>query len=201
MNKYGVDNFYYEVLEDKIPYNKLDDKEIYYIDKYDSYKHGYNSTPGGDGKTLNKLEDVTEIIKRLQQGELVKDIAKSYNVNTVTIQRNLKSYGIHAPTDIQLNTHKKEYLRTLPRERIKELYLQGKSHQEIAKSLDINQRSVSRVVKEFGINKRKMIDYSKLDLDAIMYDYDNNTLPVTNIWKKYGINQHSIKVIRKMKQY
>ena len=55
INKYGFDNFTFEILEeynikdkDKL-LSKLNEMEMYYIDKYDTFKNGYNSTLGGDG--------------------------------------------------------------------------------------------------------------------------------------------------------
>ena len=55
INKYGFDNFTFEILEeynikdkDKL-LSKLNEMEMYYIDKYDTCKNGYNSTVGGDG--------------------------------------------------------------------------------------------------------------------------------------------------------
>ena len=48
MRSYGVENFYMEILEDGIPTSQLSDREIYYINKYNSYYEGYNSTLGGE---------------------------------------------------------------------------------------------------------------------------------------------------------
>lgn len=55
INKYGFENFEYyieesieETLEKEALKNKLDELEKYYIQKYDSYNHGYNQTLGGD---------------------------------------------------------------------------------------------------------------------------------------------------------
>lgn len=54
IRKYGWDSFSYEVLyttfeEDiKIRQDILNEKEVYYINKYDSFKNGYNMTPGGE---------------------------------------------------------------------------------------------------------------------------------------------------------
>lgn len=45
--KYGIENFYFEVLEE-CPISELCEKEQYYIDKYDTYKNGYNMTSGGE---------------------------------------------------------------------------------------------------------------------------------------------------------
>lgn len=46
MRKYGRENFYYEVLEE-CEKDKLDEREKYWISYYDSFKNGYNGTPGG----------------------------------------------------------------------------------------------------------------------------------------------------------
>jgi len=201
MNKYGTDNFYYEILEENIPYEKLDEKEVFYIEKFDSFHNGYNSTPGGDEKTICKIDDVNDIINRLQDGETVKNIANDYKVCTHTIRRTLQAYGIHTPSDIQ-DKHIREYLRTIPREKIRELYTEGLSHQKIAEKLGIDKRSVSRVVKELGIGKKNMIDYNSLDLDAVLIDFkkvESGELKKKDVLKKYGLNQHSLKVIKKLK--
>ena len=53
--KYGAENFSYEVLYEtpELPYSQvkdlLNEKEIYYINKYDTYNNGYNQTLGGKG--------------------------------------------------------------------------------------------------------------------------------------------------------
>lgn len=57
INKYGFHNFTVDIIESFIPdpemstkdlIKKLDDLEIYYIDKYKAYENGYNCTKGGD---------------------------------------------------------------------------------------------------------------------------------------------------------
>ena len=78
----------------------------------------------------------------------------------------MKAYGIDS---FKVQDHStKEYLRNLPREEIKELYLQGFSHKEIACKLNVNPRSVSRVIKEFGIGKKNVVDYSSLNLSDVL---------------------------------
>lgn len=55
IKKYGIENFKYEIIiqiveSDKFKLReKLDELEIYYIEKYDSYNNGYNMTLGGSG--------------------------------------------------------------------------------------------------------------------------------------------------------
>lgn len=50
IRKYGVDSFLLEIIEE-LPNSDIDflkEREIYWIDFYDSYRHGYNMTLGGD---------------------------------------------------------------------------------------------------------------------------------------------------------
>ena len=45
--KYGKDAFIYEIIEENIPKDELDAKEILAISKYDSFNNGYNLNSGG----------------------------------------------------------------------------------------------------------------------------------------------------------
>ena len=48
IQKYGVENFEWEVIE-QCKKSELDEREIYWIEYYDSYNKGYNCTKGGEG--------------------------------------------------------------------------------------------------------------------------------------------------------
>ena len=48
-NKYGSNNFIFEIIETDVNQNIILQKEIEYIKKFNSYKKGYNCTPGGEG--------------------------------------------------------------------------------------------------------------------------------------------------------
>ena len=70
LRKYGLDNFIFDILEE-CEKEKLSEREQYWIEFYDSFKNGYNATPGGEygvsqpheknGRALLKLEDVVYI--------------------------------------------------------------------------------------------------------------------------------------------
>ena len=52
--KYGVKNFTFEILEEVQDTDSLEDREKYYINKYNAYykspnSHGYNLSKGGEG--------------------------------------------------------------------------------------------------------------------------------------------------------
>ena len=49
VRKYGWDNFVYGIIE-MIESNLLEEKEKFYIEKYNTFNSGYNMTIGGDGK-------------------------------------------------------------------------------------------------------------------------------------------------------
>ena len=51
IQKYGWDNMIFEVVEESDKWTKeiLDEREIYWIQLFDSINFGYNLTPGGDG--------------------------------------------------------------------------------------------------------------------------------------------------------
>jgi len=53
IRKYGSNNFSVIILEDNIPNDLLGEREIYWINFYNTYylnnEHGYNMTYGGDG--------------------------------------------------------------------------------------------------------------------------------------------------------
>lgn len=74
--KYGLNNFTYEVIERNTYSNKdiareeLNKLEIYYIGLYDSYRRGYNCTIGGDS-TLGCIctEDTKNKISRANKGK------------------------------------------------------------------------------------------------------------------------------------
>lgn len=47
--KYGWDNFTHEILEENLTEDKVDEREIYWINFYNSQKEGYNFSSGGSG--------------------------------------------------------------------------------------------------------------------------------------------------------
>lgn len=99
IRKYGIENFSFEIIEECLE-EDLNQKEIYYISLHECYppekEKGYNQTPGGNsGKTpkLSKTQ-IQQIIQKLKDGLLLKDIASTFNVHLQTISdiNNGKAY-------------------------------------------------------------------------------------------------------------
>ena len=84
IQKYGIDNFEFTILEECSP-EELSDKEKYYIDLYDTYHNGYNMTTGGEDNKgeshpRHKLteEDIIDIRTRYDNLERRKEVWKDY---------------------------------------------------------------------------------------------------------------------------
>lgn len=60
LNKYGIENFTFEILEET-PLDKdyMNEREIYYVSFFDSYNKGYNETLGGNS-SFNQSKNLTE---------------------------------------------------------------------------------------------------------------------------------------------
>lgn len=69
IRKYGTDIWDLIIIEDNIKEQELNELEIFYIDKYDTYNSGYNSTLGGEGISGHKhSEETKEKIRKSSTG-------------------------------------------------------------------------------------------------------------------------------------
>lgn len=88
---YGINNFKFEIIEtfQELNIELLQNREIYWIDYYNSYNNGYNSTIGGSIKLFNmngennpnhklNLNDVIDIRKRYNNHERKKYVYELY---------------------------------------------------------------------------------------------------------------------------
>lgn len=90
MKKYGVENFSVEEVEE-CSSEILSEREIYWIDFYDSFRSGYNATKGGDGKPFI---DEQEILKLWKDGKSLKDIAEVIGHSRAQTSQLLRNNGI-----------------------------------------------------------------------------------------------------------
>lgn len=92
MRYFGVENFQIQLLgvfEEGI----LEEKEMEYIKKYDSYKNGYNQTLGGDGKRYICFTDEEAINVYKKYNNLVK-ASKELNCSRDTLKTILKNNNV-----------------------------------------------------------------------------------------------------------
>ena len=93
MRKYGIDKFYIELIA-RFEEGILEEKEIEYIAKYDSYHNGYNSTLGGEGYKRRVFNE-EEILNDWESGLSIAKIAKKNGAATETISYFLTSKGVY----------------------------------------------------------------------------------------------------------
>lgn len=95
--KYGKENFLIEEIG-KYEEEVLEEKEIYYIQKYNSYvgfenSNGYNATLGGDGKRYTQYSD-KEIIEKYKELKTLIGTANYFNLSKDTVGLVLKNNKI-----------------------------------------------------------------------------------------------------------
>ena len=92
MNKYGVENFKIEELEQIDDPTLLSDREKYWIKELNTWGHtGYNASKGGDGTVLY---DYKEIIELYNMGYSQKQVAKKVGCCDDTVSKVLKAHNI-----------------------------------------------------------------------------------------------------------
>ena len=98
-NKYGIENFSCETIEE-VPNNQLNDREKYWIEYYNSYFEGYNSTLGGKATQLYNW-DIEDIIDRYHILKSARAVAREIGCDHNTIDNILNSNGIKRYTAAQ----------------------------------------------------------------------------------------------------
>ena len=109
--KYGIENFSFEVIEEcKI--EELNDREIYWIEFYDTFFNGYNQTFGGDTTSQQPKEKIIGVINDLLNTNMLhREIAEKWNISTEMVQGiNTGRYWKHnADYPLQKQHKQREY--------------------------------------------------------------------------------------------
>ena len=89
MNKYGIEHFHIELLEET---DNPEEREMYWIKEKNSYgKNGYNATLGGDGKRYVDYDLVVEHYNKIQN---MAEVARIMQIDRATVSTILKQKGI-----------------------------------------------------------------------------------------------------------
>lgn len=90
MNKYGVEHFSIELIEE-CDDSIVNDREIYWIHFFNSYHNGYNATLGGEGRMKYDKEEVLSLYR---QGHTLREICNILHCDSSIPRKILKSYNI-----------------------------------------------------------------------------------------------------------
>ena len=98
-NKYGIDNFICETIEE-VPNELLDEREKYWIEYYNTYFDGYNSTLGGRLVELYNW-DVDDIIEKYLELKSARKVAEVLGCDHTSIDRILNINNVPRFTPAQ----------------------------------------------------------------------------------------------------
>lgn len=202
-DKYGWDVFEVEIIE-KCDSENLDERERFWIDKYDATNHelGYNFESGGNAlkkhnaSTIKKFilssrgennkinaNDIPDIKRRLIDGESLANVANDFKVSISCIYRikNLQNWEYIAPELNEL------LIATDTSRKIKKLTESEKS--------DCRRRIASGdhifdLAKEYGIPYKRFSDYFREEIDAVNARFCKaKELALELFWKNKSINE------------
>lgn len=177
----GKENFTFKTLEENIIENELNEKEKYYIEKYNTFEMGYNSNPGISTKSKAKnysildLEIVIKIresIKNDKEKSLT-DIAKDFNVDRSVIS-DINCGETWFDPAIEYPIRLSNIRKKLTKEDITEIYKyleKSKSLKETANKFKLNPNTVRNI-----------------NLGKIHYDENINYPIIPEVYKKNNLN-------------
>ena len=230
IRKYGISNFEIKILEENIESKKeLNEKEIFYIKMYDTFKRGYNATFGGDGgntfvdKTIDEVREIRENIAKQNSIKVVavdiNDINKVYVFNGMNdaerqlgILFNEKYLACNISRVCQYNHDQEIYKKTHKtfRTKIKNLTFFYKTDYDNMTSNDI-----IKILNDVVVNQLERLNSSDAKFKAkksqesrripiAQYDENMNLIKIwdsgTTIRKELGIDNSSILRVCKGKQ-
>ena len=187
--KYGIENFSVEMVEE-VECEKLDEREIYWIAYYDSFRNGYNATLGGNGQLYQWTDSQYEEIKSLYlSGFTTKKIAELFNVSAYTI------IGILKSLNIKLRKHPMD-MNNYEAQELIEQYHTGFTLTTLAKRYNTDRETVKRFLISKGVNlkdKSRILNNPSMQ-DSLIEDFLGGTT-YRELEIKYKADTRTIKRI------
>ena len=190
INKENKDKFKFEVIE-KTEKEKMDEREIYWIDYFNTFRgKGYNNTPGGDGTygkdhpgtVIKDSQMAINIRNDYEKGDLsYLEICDKYNISKNTLFRILNSdhWSTEGLKPIKRSISTKKALKIYNYSKINDI----SSYRDLVETFDISDGVAANII------KAKRADLSHLD--PLELDYENpkgENHPSTKISKNICLN-------------
>ena len=190
IRKYGFQDFVFQIIEDGIMSNEiLDEREKYWINHYNSYYDGYNSTLGGES---GLRRDDLVIAALFHEGYTTKEICEMTGHNRSTIYDSYKVNGLQEEN----NKRKKEQTRLRCSERVEQYGLDGKyikTHESAtAAGQELgNQSAISAVCRQ---------EDSALSAYGYLFKYENDPRDISEWVDRYNKKKQAGKPKKKIIQ-
>lgn len=191
MRKYGVENFSFEILEECLR-EELNEKEKFYVEKYNAFFNGYNQTLGGDSSAYPDFmskEAVIGIISDLENTNMLqREIADKWQVNISTVNgiNTGRTWHHNRKYPIQDTfAYMKRQGRKYSGKRTKEWICCDCGKQISRGSTRCNNCEVKRRVRE---NRQISNRPNREELKILI-----RSIPFTEIGRRYGVTDNSIR--------
>lgn len=176
IRKYGAQSFNPIILEE-CDNDLLNEREKYWINYYDSYNNGYNSTLGGNGRE-GYIVDIDLVINLIKSGQKIDDISNQIGVPHAVITRRLKAAGVDLTKQIQKNRRIQPVYQW---DNVGNLINIFSSGTEVEEKLKYNRKSISFAIK----NKTRAFDFYWTHGEKPEYKYRVAQYDLNNNFIKY----------------
>jgi len=197
MAKHGIENFNIEIVEECHP-EQLDEKEIYWIQFYQSYdmKFGYNATLGGSlTKNYITKEKADEIIRKFNEGDSLHKLADYFHLGESTILILLRQYGEIGDQSELIGGR---YIPYSQQQLVIDLYQKGNSLRSVAAKSAFGRDMVRSILTANDIRIRSSSELHTKEV--AQYDLDDNLVAIhpsqsaagRAMAEQYGYSAHAV---------
>ncbi len=186
MRYYGIQNFEFYIIEDKVPVQELNQKEMKFIEENNTNIHkfgrqfGYNQGAGGnENRKVIEIEVLKDLILR---GYKEPFLSQELNVSENSVQNWCRRYW---------NVPLGEARRFLMKEKIEELIVEGYSLDQMAEEFNMGRQFVSGILEEY-LNVKDMHSARALFRKPIIEDLLKKGTSLNDISEKLNTSTESI---------
>lgn len=175
MNKYGIEHFKIEKIEEVTDEKELSAREQYWIKFYNTYNYGYNASIGGDGLQLYDYDYIWEL---WEQGNTIKQISSLIPCNDYVVRTVLNIHNISTEERKERSANQQEEVHKPYRRKVNQIDIQTNkiiktynSVREAAITIQCDNSYLSKICKDnkiaFGYKwEYQNNDYVKKDFTA-----------------------------------
>ena len=181
IRKYGFSDFSFEIIEDNIIDNEtLNEREKYWIEQYNSYYDGYNSTFGGDCG-LRRDDKIIEALFR--DGYTTKEICEITGYHRSTVYESYKANNLQTENKDRKNAQ----IRERCSERVEQYTLDGKYIKTFPSATAAGQEFGN----QSGISSVCRQEESALSIYGYLFKYENDPRNISEWVERYNNKKQS----------
>lgn len=216
MQTQGISQFTFRILEHNISIDLLNEKEQYYIQKYNSIKNGYNIQIGGKNTHTQKLtqQEINQIYQLLRDRVPMNEIAQLYQVDISTISDINCGDTWFNPTieyPVRKQKYKKKNFSENDIQNIYDLLRKNVTLTDIAKQYQTSVQTISKINKgdiyhhnmqyPLNIYAKYTTRLTKQTIQQIAHDLKTTTKNYVQLSRHYHVDRHTIAEINKGNRY